>query len=132
MEITAFLMVGHPEETIEDFEQTLELVKRNNFDYATCSQTIPYPGTLLFEQYRDKIDFSLYPYRNHWKDAQREHELLEWEKRLYRAMYFRPSYMLKHAGKLLQHPIEMLNGVTALTRYLFNGRSQEAARTDLI
>ena len=44
---TVYLMVGHPEETDEDVEATIEFAKWAEADYYSLSTATPYPGTEL-------------------------------------------------------------------------------------
>lgn len=106
-EIGAFFMVGHPEETAEDFEKTARLVRTLDIDYATVGQVVPYPGTSLFDRYRDHVHFSLHPYQNEWKSPGRRKQLERWERRFLREMYCRPKALLRHVGRLIKHPIEV-------------------------
>ena len=43
--LSSDFIVGFPGETEEDFEQTLDLVRRVNYDYAFCFKYSPRPGT---------------------------------------------------------------------------------------
>lgn len=131
IEVGAFFMVGHPEETTEDFELTSQLVRSLQLDYATIGQTVPYPGTQLFNQYRDQVDFSLYPYKNNWSDPRRRDELLQWEKRFYRELYFRAPYLARHAVRFVKHPATALAAGKALFSFVF-GTGTGTARNELI
>lgn len=132
MEIGAFFMVGHPEETAEDFAQTSKLVRQLDLDFATIGQTVPYPGTVLYEQYRADVDFSLFPYRNEWKDPERRRELAEWEKQFYRDLYFRLPYVTRHAMRFLRHPMTTLAAGRALLPFMFGRGQPDAVRNELI
>lgn len=131
LEIGCFFMVGHPEETPEDFEQTRRLIRSLEIDYATVAQTTPYPGTSLFDQYRDQVDFSLFPYHNEWKSPDRRQELLNWERRFFREMYFRPTYMARHAWRFLRNPGETLRCGKAILPFMM-GNGLEAARNEVL
>lgn len=121
MEVGAFFMVGHPEETVADFGETARLIKELDVDFATIGKTVAYPGTRLFDQYQDRIDFSLFPYKNVWREEGREKELERWEKRFFRDMYLRPTYVARQAGRMLQYPGTMLAAGKALAGFLFTG-----------
>ena len=43
--LSSDFIVGYPGETDEDFEQTLDLVRRVNYDFAYCFKYSPRPGT---------------------------------------------------------------------------------------
>ncbi len=51
--ITTDIIVGHPGETIEYFEQTVALVKELRFDKIHIAAYSPRPGTIAAEQERD-------------------------------------------------------------------------------
>lgn len=131
LEVGAFFMVGHPEETAVDFEATHRLVRTLPLDYATVGKTVPYPGTSLYEQYREQVDFSLYPYRNEWKDPQRRAELDGWEATFFRGMYFNLPYVARHAWRLLKHPGTTLAAGRALLPYVLN-RGPNSTRHELV
>jgi anaerobic magnesium-protoporphyrin IX monomethyl ester cyclase len=46
----ASFMVGNPDETMEDLEETLRFAKRISPDYVLVTYTTPYPGTELYEE----------------------------------------------------------------------------------
>jgi radical SAM superfamily enzyme YgiQ (UPF0313 family) len=131
IEIACFFMVGHPEETPEDFEQTSKLIRNLEIDFATVGQTVPYPGTELFDRYRDQVQFSLFPYQNEWKSPGRRKQLQTWEKRFLREMYFRPKYIARHAMRLVKNPTTTWQAGRALIPFVF-GSGLTAARNELI
>ncbi len=57
--ITTDIIVGFPEETEEDFQQTLDLVKYGNFDMIYIWIYSPRPGTLAEKNYPDTISRSV-------------------------------------------------------------------------
>lgn len=130
-EVGAFFMVGHPEETEEDFAKTIRMVRSLEIDYATIGKTIAYPGTLMYDQYRDQVDFSLFPYQNDWKNSDRRRQLQAWEKRFYREMYFRPRYVARNAWRLVKNPRTTLQCGRALLPFMF-GSGVAGARNELI
>jgi len=50
-------MIGMPDETIEDCRQTIHFAKQLDCDIVKFNIVIPYPGTPLYDQYKDNIDF---------------------------------------------------------------------------
>jgi anaerobic magnesium-protoporphyrin IX monomethyl ester cyclase len=61
--VSAFFMIGFPEETAEDIRQTIELIDR--LKISTCfSVFTPYPGTALFNQAKS---FGLVPEQIEWE-----------------------------------------------------------------
>jgi len=53
---TGLFMVGMPDETIEDCRQTIQFAKRLDCDVVKFNIVIPYPGTSLYEQYKDSMN----------------------------------------------------------------------------
>lgn len=53
--ITTDIIVGFPDETEEDFQQTLDLVKYGKFDMVYIGIYSPRPGTLAEKKYPDNI-----------------------------------------------------------------------------
>lgn len=133
IEVGAFFMVGHPEETEDDFQQTRAVVRSLELDYATMGQTVPYPGTHLYEQYKDRVEFSLYPYRNEWKDPGRRAQLLRWEAQLYRDLYLRVPYLARHAARFIKHPRTAFAAGRALLPHMLGRHGNaELVRNELI
>ena len=56
--ITTDIIVGFPDETEEDFQQTLDLVNYGNFDMIYIGIYSPRPGTLAANTYPDTISRS--------------------------------------------------------------------------
>lgn len=96
LETLGFFMVGHPDETEEELRMSIEFAKSAKLNFAVVGELIPYPGTKLFAELEDKLEFSLFPYLNRFKDTETEMKYLNWEKRFYREFYMRPSYVLNH------------------------------------
>lgn len=96
LETLGFFMVGHPEETEKELNMSIEFAKSSKLNFAVVGELIPYAGTKLFTQLGDKLEFSLFPYVNRFKESDTELKYLEWEKRFYREFYLRPSYVFNH------------------------------------
>ncbi len=69
IETVGFFMTGLPDETDEDFDQTLHFIKDSSLSLVGLGQITLYPGTDLFEQYKNQLDFKLFPYSNKFKDT---------------------------------------------------------------
>ena len=57
--ITTDIIVGFPDETEEDFQQTLELIKYGNFDMIYIGIYSPRPGTFAEKTYPDTISATI-------------------------------------------------------------------------
>ncbi len=124
LETMGFFTIGMPGETREDFEQTMALAVRARLDYYAGSELIAYPGTELFAEVRDQVEFNLFPYRNRFKDPAFEAQQRQWKQDFYRRFYFRPSVLMKFARRALSHPVDVLGGTARLSRFLLSGPPQ--------
>jgi radical SAM superfamily enzyme YgiQ (UPF0313 family) len=88
IETAGFFMLGLPEETESDFESNKEFIARAKFDYIGIGGLVIYPGTPLFQQYKDDIDFSLFPYKNAFKNESITQRYTRWNKELYKSFLF--------------------------------------------
>jgi len=51
-----FFMLGMPGETVESCKDTIAFSKKLDCDFAKFNIVIPYPGTELYDKYKDKIN----------------------------------------------------------------------------
>lgn len=107
----AFLMVGnHPEETKEDIEETIKLVRRIKPDLISVALSTPYPGTHLRHAMREAGLLEERPWSHfgqsfHGKpfvktsslSAQDLHDL---QTKMLRAFYLDPNYIMRRVGKM--------------------------------
>lgn len=94
IETTGFFMLGLPNESEEDFNETVNFAINAKLSMAAVEGIKLYPGTALFEKYKEMIDFSIIPYVNQFIDPQVEitHSLRKNE--FYRKFYYRPEYLI--------------------------------------
>jgi len=106
---TAFLMLGHPEDTRESMEKTISFARELDPDFAQFLIATPYPGTRLREQVCEKgtllvQDWDLYgsyESRVFFETQEMPASLvLEMQKLAYRAFYLRLAYILKQLRSL--------------------------------
>lgn len=131
IETSAFYMVGYPEETEEDFKLSLDYARKANFDYVIPFKFIAYPGTVFYDQNKDKINFNLFPYNNSFKE---ESLNTIGEKRLtyfYRNYYFRIGYLAKAIKRLFVYPNETIVNLLKVIQFQFS-KKQSAKRSDYI
>jgi len=55
IQISAMYILGFPTDTIETIKKTINYSKKLNTTYAQFSVWTPYPGTPVFDEYKDKI-----------------------------------------------------------------------------
>jgi radical SAM superfamily enzyme YgiQ (UPF0313 family) len=58
--VWGYFMIGFLDETRGEMQQTMDFARSLKLHFASFSIAIPYPGTELFEQVRDRIDFDSY------------------------------------------------------------------------
>ncbi|MFC1631055.1 B12-binding domain-containing radical SAM protein [Candidatus Omnitrophota bacterium] len=131
MESVGFFMVGAPGENEQDLKMSIALAKQLNFDFIAVFKAVSYPGTPLFDQHQEQIEFSLFPYLNRLKDRALEQRYAAWEKRFYREYYFRPGYVARSLIRLFKNPVQSVKGLIQVSKYLLTPTKQES-RQDLI
>ncbi len=101
IETACFFMLGFPDSTREEIEETIDFARRLNPTYALFHLTVPYPGTPLYEKLpacgRDAADENLYP------EACLKGKELEALKRTvrnaYLGFYLRPKYIYSRLSR---------------------------------
>ncbi len=122
IETAAFFMSGHPEEIEQDFLDTLNFAKAANLNYASFNPLTPYPGTGLFDAIRSQIEFSIYPYKNEWKDKAIYDRFDKNKSRFYKGFYLRPSYFVSNIPTLFSNFKSIANLAIDMLRYLFGDK----------
>lgn len=118
IESAAFFMSGHPDETEADFEETVKFAVNSDLNFASFNPLTPYPGTAMFNEMRNQLDFSIYPYNNEWKDKSIYNDFDRRKKIFYKSFYFRPGYFYMNAKALLKNLNEITSMGFGLIRYL--------------
>jgi len=130
METMGFFMIGMPGETREDFEQTMQLAARAKLDYYGGTELIAYPGTELYTQVAEQVEFNLFPYVNRFKNREFERQQREWKKEFYRRFYFRPSVVFRFARTAWSHPADVFGGTAKMVSFLLS-RQPTAKRDEM-
>ncbi len=68
IEIFVFIMVDPSIENKNDLKKTMLFLKKNSIDFTSISYIIPYPGTVYFNENKEKIDFCLNPFYSKLKN----------------------------------------------------------------
>jgi len=112
IEARGSLMIGHPFETKETVQQSLDFVKTLDCDQMYVNVTTPYPGSELYDLAKEGFG-GLRLLTEDWKEYRRygnavmemndlsAEELVQLQKSLYKRFYLRPRiiwYNLKRAG----------------------------------
>ncbi len=105
LETESYFMIGLPGETEEDLKLSTQAAIDIDADYAKFAITVPLPGTQMFTQMeangqiltRDwtKYNFSTNPRELYNHDNLSWEAIGTYETKMYRAFYFRPSYVLR-------------------------------------
>ena len=129
--VFGLFMIGLPGETPGHIRQTLRLAVRLDSDIAKFNVTVPYPGSALFEDYREELmrDFDPETF-NPWfqsDDPGRKvstvpggmsaNKLLFYQRAMMLLYYVRPRMILKHIRQKTLRPAHFLMGI----RFLFGG-----------
>lgn len=119
IETTGFFMSGFPEETEEDFDKTIDFAIKAKLTFASVNPLTPYPGTTLYKRLEDQLNFSIFPYKNEFKDPQIVVNFTNRKKKFYKAFYMRPTYVLSNKKYLFNNFGEIFNHAFGLIKYLF-------------
>jgi anaerobic magnesium-protoporphyrin IX monomethyl ester cyclase len=111
IESAGFFMLGLPEENEEDFKLNKEFVKAANFHFIAVGGLILYPGTPLFDLYRNEIEFSLFPYVNRFKDKALQERYKRWNKELYHTFLFSSAFATKFLNRFVSSPLITLQTI---------------------
>ncbi len=102
IELIGFFMVGAPDETKEDLNMSIQYAIDCGFDFITTFQFMVYPGTSIFNKFKDKVDFSVLPYQNKFKDESIVKKAEQYQKIFFKRFYLRFGF-LKSILRLLRH-----------------------------
>lgn len=116
---SGFMMIGAPVETAEDLAQNKEGLRKSKLDFVIVSKLTPYPGTVLFEKLKDRMDFKLFPYHNFFKDMSYEKKMIGIEKELYRAFYWRLNTLISLFKIMFENPRDFFNTGILFLKFLF-------------
>ena len=108
----AYFMIGNPQETLEDIEETFRVIRRLNPDFVHMTVLTPFPGTqVYFDALEQKLiptdvwkEFAENPTPDfsppHWPQYFTREELNKLLVKGYKGFYLRPGYILKRIAKL--------------------------------
>lgn len=118
IESSGFFIVGGPEESRADFEKSVAFAKGSGLDYVIVTRMQYWPGTKLWEDFKESMETSIVPFYCRPADKKTYDRLLELEREFYRRFYLRPGYILKQLRYLLTSPRDLLAGFYRLARYV--------------
>lgn len=132
IETVGWFIVGGYAESRENFIKTIRLAKKIKFDFVVASRLCLYPGVPLFEKARQDIDFSLFPYRNKFKDDKIEYESMSREKIFYRSFYFDPLCIIRTFRFFWSKPKKTILLAFAMIKFIIDKERDTLERKDLL
>ena len=104
--VNAFFMLGLPGDTPESMQKTIDFAIKMNPNVANFSITIPFPGTELYNEVKERGKFlvdledglsqGFYSNQIFFElDGSSPQDILHYYKRAYRKFYFRPSKIVE-------------------------------------
>lgn len=121
IEVCTFFIVGAPDETPDEIEQSIRFALEIDPDYIIVTRIQYWPGTDLFESQHDKLRFTLMPTSCEplpGNGIMSHDEYMMWERRFYRRFYIRPAYMARRLGTLVRTPADVLEGLGRLGSFV--------------
>ena len=125
----AYFMIGNPDETKEDIEKTISLIRSIAADYVIISLFTPFPRTISYEEgikqeiFSDKwLEFAKNPDTKFempvWDNVFSKKELENFVMKAYRAFYLRPKIIIKEFLKL-KNPKDFINKTRTALKIIF-------------
>lgn len=124
-----YFMLGSPEETREDIQETIKFIKKISPDFIHVSITTPFPATdLYFRALKEGViksdvwrEFAKNPTPDFvapiWEKELSREELFSLFKKIYKEFYFRPNFIAKRILQLKSFK-ELKNKAIAALRLL--------------
>ncbi len=129
IEVCTFFIVGAPSETPEEIEASIHLALELEPDYIIVTRIQYWPGTDLFAEHRENINFNLYPTSCEpapGSGIMTHSEYMQWERRFYQRFYLRPKYIARRVKTLLRTPSDVLEGFGRLGAFVLDkGRERD-------
>lgn len=115
IETRGFFLIGFPTETREEIMQTINTAVKLDLDISFLSIIVPYPGTVFWNQVKDKINFKSWKQFDVYDPSDliyvteklKEKELLALYSLAYRKIYLRPRYVIKSMLSLIKNPYSL-------------------------
>tara|TARA_Y100000294_G_C8466774_1_gene300953 strand:+ start:105 stop:818 length:714 start_codon:yes stop_codon:yes gene_type:complete len=125
IEIFGFLMTGALNETDNDFKKSLDMIKSINVDFVVLDLLMPYPGTDLFDEMKEDIEFSLNPYILRFKDSKQHAVMKKREVLFYKSFYFNIHQIMKQFYYFLKYPNDSVKGSYAMLRHFIGNEGKQ-------
>lgn len=103
IEFAGFFLGCLPFESEEEFQESIDFALQSKINFMSYNPMTPYPGTDLFKQFQDNIDFSIYPYKNEWKSDELYKIYSKRKKIFYRKFYLRFNFIAINYRLIFRH-----------------------------
>ncbi|OHA49406.1 MAG: hypothetical protein A2W59_02545 [Candidatus Terrybacteria bacterium RIFCSPHIGHO2_02_41_19] len=130
MGVGAFFIMGHPGETKETLEETIDFALSLKIDEFHCTLMTPMPGSEIYRDWRKYGTFD-----NDWKKLSNwkpvfvpfgltKEELEKYNQKFFRKFYFRPRIVFGYIKKIRspKHLVVYFSGFLALLEWVFKKR----------
>ncbi|MBP7653307.1 radical SAM protein [Candidatus Dependentiae bacterium] len=116
IESFSFFIIDY--DSYENIKKKINEFLKLKLDLMSVCKLIPYPGTVLFNKFRNEIDFSLYPYKNIFKNSNYEKYSVNLEFYLLLRFYIRPLNMLKIFARMFYYPAQTFSFIFRFFKYI--------------
>lgn len=114
IETFAWFLVGFYNDNKKNIKEYAKKASKLKLDFAIASQIIPYPGTNFFNNNKNKIKFSLFPY------YQLEYKKENLEKTFYFNYYFNIIVIFRTLKFLIKYSLSNISLIPYMIKYLFS------------
>ncbi|MCK4602983.1 MAG: radical SAM protein [Phycisphaerae bacterium] len=129
-----FFIVGHPTETVETIDKTIDFATKLKLDDVVVTINTPIPGSYQYEHVDEYgcLDTSSWSQFNYWKPVFVPHALtrellLAKHKEFYRKFYLRPRIIWRYFKSLFSPTgMRRLGQLVGSSRFLFQRTTREA------
>jgi len=115
LEVTAHCIIGFPEDTRETILDTVEFVKRLDIDYCQFYCAVPFPGSILYKEAKEKEWICSSDWRKFEQNFSvlntpglSAEEIMKLRSHAYKSFYLRPKKIIKII-KQTKTPAQFLN-----------------------
>jgi radical SAM superfamily enzyme YgiQ (UPF0313 family) len=123
--ITGFFILGTPWDTGETMRRTIDFAKSLPLDYAQFTIAMPFPGTAMREEVKDRLldipysEYGAHEGRVYFETDQLPKDVvLDFFSKAYREFYMRPSLVLRHARRVASNPSLFGNYLRGAKRFI--------------
>jgi len=121
VDISCWFIIGAPSETPEDIEKSIQFALGVDADFICINELKPLPGTSLFSDLKNIIDFSLIPFRINCIPASLNRQnLTRRRQKFYLKFYCAPKTVRKILLRLVRNPRHLIFFIREFTSAMRN------------